>query len=281
MSRRNAEVHRRDPPAEVLSYYSAKTSRILAKYGPGPRVHFHTGLRAREVAPGASRDEVREAMVESQERLLDRVAVTGERILDVGCGLGGAAIRFATHLGADVTAITIVPEHVDVVRRFSREAGAHTVTALLRDAHDLAALGPFDAAVAIESSCYFDRRRWFQELRAVLPVGGRVHVVDCFEGDPSIAGRFDAYWRTRIGTLQTYDDAADLAGFERVATEDWGPDTRAFWALSRRWTALSLEVAPQWERSRLERSSGEHAWLSGAIEDERVRYLYVAFRRAR
>ena len=222
MPGRNASLHRSDPRAPDLTvarYYDEKSRRIIEKYGPGPRIHFHSGIHARSVPNDAPLDEVRAALVAAQEELVEEVSrrVPAQSILDVGCGLGGAALIFAKH--ARVTAITIVPSHVEYVRALG-------IDAELRDAHDLVGLAQHDAAVAIESSCYFDRARWFSELRRVLPIGACVHVVDCFVGSPRIAARFDEYWKTNIGTLESYDDAA--RDFRRVHTHDYGPDTLDF-----------------------------------------------------
>ncbi len=45
---------------------------------------------------------------ESTDRLLEW-AIAGHRVLDVGCGVGTTAIRFARETGADVTAADISP----------------------------------------------------------------------------------------------------------------------------------------------------------------------------
>lgn len=273
MSGRNASLHRSDtraPDLSVAKYYDDKTRRIIAKYGPGPRIHFHSGIRARTVAPSAPKDDIRSALVAAQEELLHEVShrlfPTGS-ILDVGCGLGGAALLFGDR--ARVTAITIASEHV----AYARGLG---VDARLCDAHDLAGLGEHEAAIAIESSCYFDRARWFAELEHVLPVGACVHVVDCFVGNPRVSARFDDYWKTNIGTLDSYDSAA--RDFERVHMRDYGPETLAFWTLSIRWSELA---AKDGDHERLRRSVGEHTWLRASIELGAIRYLYVVYRRTR
>jgi len=272
MSGRNASLHRPDTGASDLTvarYYDDKTRRIIDKYGPGPRIHFHSGIHARAVPNGASQDEIRAALVTAQENLVHEVSrrVPAQSILDIGCGLGGAALILSEK--ARVKAITIVPSHVEHMHGLG-------IDAELRDAHDLAGLPQHDAAVAIESSCYFDRPRWFSELRRVLPVGACVHVVDCFVGSPRVAARFDDYWKTTIGTLESYDDAS--RDFVRVHTRDYGPDTLAFWTLSIRWSELA---ARRGDRERLTRSVSEHTWLRASIELGAIRYLYVVYRRER
>lgn len=289
MSQRHASTPRSDPDAGELSsgvvrYYDEKTARIIAKYGPGPRIHFHTGLDADLPQLGASQDELRAASVRAQEALLAHLRPalrvgSDAAILDVGCGLGGGALYWAEALRAKVTAITIVPEHVRLVAGFAALAGVgDRVAALCRDAHDLQGLGPFDAAVAVESSCYFDRDAWFATLKGALRPRGEIHIVDCFLGHAGAAERFDGYWRTRVGTLGEYEGAARRAGFEGSVFEELNEGALAFWSLSRAWTRGELAVATsEGERARLRRSIEEHAWLEGALRGREIRYLHVAF----
>jgi len=213
-------------PAEVIRYYAEKTPHILAKYGPGPRVHYHTGFGpASPVAVGSGR-EARRLLARAQERLLgDSIRVWGrrvvsgwKRILDVGCGLGGPAIFLAERTGAAVIdALTNVPDHIAVIHHFAaaaRVAGRVRVrfgdacgleVGNLHDGGDAdAPPEPYDAAIALDSSCYLDRTRWFACLGRVLGRDATVHIVDYFAGRPEAAADFDARWLTRIGWFDEY-----------------------------------------------------------------------------
>jgi len=283
MSGRHVALHRSDPGADlnVAAYYTEKTARIIRKFGPGPRVHFHSGLCSRPARRHANAEALRAVMQEGQERLVQHVtrAALGDRILDVGCGLGGTAIHCAER-GKTVTAITIVREHIPIIEQFTQLAGVgHRVTALHRDAHDLRGLGTFDAVLAVESSCYFDRARWFHELGHVLSPGGDVHVVDCFAADRATVIRFDAYWRTSIGNTASYDAAAKAAGFRRISIEDLGERTRTFWNASIRWSQVHRIGATLAEEERLRKSILEHRWLRDAILNGYVTYRHLVYRR--
>ncbi|AKF08186.1 SAM-dependent methyltransferase [Sandaracinus amylolyticus] len=258
----------RDP---VAAYYRDKTESILRKYGPGPRVHFHTGL-VDDDHDGAH--DLRLAMTRAQERLLDHVRDTlalpaGARILDVGCGLGGSALYFAS-AGHDVVAITNERSHVAIAARFAREAGvAQRVRFEHRDAH-----APpderFDAAIAIESSCYFDRARWMRATSACLRPGGVLYVVDCFVGDDDERAWFDARWRTRIGPEPEYARAASRAGLDRVHDDDLAPRALRFWDLSIAWIRTTTADHEGVER---------HARLRDALARGAIRYRSMAWRR--
>lgn len=234
------------PQCDVAAYYRRKTAGILKKYGPGPRVHFHTGVVSQDDlndlrAQRPSRAVLSRYLVSAQEALLELCsdlwgaegALSGH-ILDVGCGLGGGAIFWAERTASKVTALTNIAHHARLTESFAAEAGVKgRVAAVVSDAHEVcSAVATFDAAVAIESSCYFDRRRWFRALRAQLRPGGRVHVVDCLRVDDSEACVFDAYWRCRLGSLQDYLEAARAAGFFLVSYRDLSRYTARFWEAS-------------------------------------------------
>jgi tocopherol O-methyltransferase len=63
-------------PQRVACFYDSKTQTILSRYGPGPRIHYHTGIVDQpmtdaELAPvRATAAGLRRMLVAAQERLL-------------------------------------------------------------------------------------------------------------------------------------------------------------------------------------------------------------------
>lgn len=275
--------------ARVVAYYETKTASILAKYGPGPRVHFHSGLADATQPRDATPEALRAALVASQEEVLrdaarawcDGAAFRGD-LLDVGCGVGGGALFWAMEHGARVTALTNVAAHVPLVRRFAAQAGvADRVAACVGDAESLAGPARFDAAVAIESSCYFDRAAFFASLARVLRSRARVHLVDCFVVRPESAAHFDRYFLCSMGSLESYERAAARAGFALEKSERLNARAAGFWALSQAWSRAHLaETADATERARLLRSIAEHEHFRLAYTDGGVDFLRVTFARA-
>ena len=175
---------------EVMTYYGGKTQAILRRYGPGPRVHYHTGLVDELECLQVPAEVLRRRLVAAQERILNHAAevwraasnLSGE-VLDIGCGLGGGSIFWAQEFGAQVTAVTCVPVHAELVEQFAASAGvASKVRPLVCDVLELQGRDCFDAAVALDSSCHLPRREWFRRLFALLRRGGRVFISDCFLG---------------------------------------------------------------------------------------------------
>jgi tocopherol O-methyltransferase len=236
---------------DIAAYFERKTQSILNRYGPGPLVHYHTGLVDDPPPLAASIPDLRRRLTAAQERILRHAAMVwrgssalrGE-VLDVGCGLGGGAIFWAREFGALVTAVTCAPSHVDWVVRFAAEAGVKSqVRALLCDALKVPGENRFDAAVAIDSSGYLDRKEWFRRLASLLRPGGRVYIIDCFLGRPEYEQPFNLYWHTSIGSIDEYLTAAQEAGLRNELVDDISHRTEHFWT-----TTLALIQAEAHEK---------------------------------
>lgn len=271
---------------DVQDWYEYKTESILAKYGPGPRVHFHIGLVPMDAPLSTDREELRGILVRSQEALLERATsvwdgastLSGE-IVDVGCGLGGPAIYWAQRFGGSVTGLTIAPGHVEHVERFALQAGvSDRVRAVAADATTWTTDRRFDTAIACESACYLHRRAWFESLSRLIRPGGNVFVEDTFLGHPDAATPFDAYWKTRIGTAREYVEAAAASGFRLESDVDLTAETTGFWRVSLAWIDAAVGERPNpKESARLERSREWHRrflemWSARAIEVRLLRF---------
>lgn len=267
------------PQAIVARYYDEKVERTLERYGPGPRVHYHSGL----FAPGEENvPATREAMVAAQERLLERLqpwVPAGARLLDVGCGLGGGSLFWAQAHGATVHALTLSPRQAEVGARFSQQVGAaDRVTFEVRDVMTLPESTPWDAAVAIESACYLPRAAWARLMFDRLRPNGRLVVADCFVEDAALRPAFDAYWKTASGSLAEYRRMGSLAGLQEIAVLEWSADAARYWELSLAKVRDEHAQAKDAEaRARLERSVEEHGRLARAMRDGRFRYAAVVW----
>jgi len=280
-----------EPPvgsAVVASYYDQKTASILKKYGPGPRVHFHIGHFEGHPNTGVEAEVLRQRIRQAQEEVIERAARAWDaphtfagRLLDVGCGLGGGALYWAQHCLTDVTAVTIAKEHLPLIAHFAQAAGVgERVHPVLSDACEVRAEEPFDAVVAMESSCYFPRERWFQHLRRLVRPGGAVCIEDTFLGLPECREPFDRYWRTRIGAVSEYVRAAREAGFVLEGNVDLTEGTSEFWAQSIAWSRCILrsEEVDEAEARRLRISIRWHkyfhaAWLRRGIEVRLLKFI--------
>jgi ubiquinone/menaquinone biosynthesis C-methylase UbiE len=119
--------------------------------------------------------------------------ISGERILDIGCG-GGAFCREVAPLVAPrgcVVGIDIAPAAVDIAKRLSTLEDWPVLTFTEADGHDLPfADESFDAAVCISVLGFCqDPRKALAEARRVLRSGGRFLVVNSDEDTRVYNGR--------------------------------------------------------------------------------------------
>jgi tocopherol O-methyltransferase len=275
------------PRAELIAYYDAKTAAILERYGPGPRVHYHTGLIDAPVRVDVAARELRQMLIASQERMLAYAAgawdasktLSGE-VLDVGCGLGGGALFWAQEYGADVTALTCVPCHAELVMRFARMAGVEKrVHAWLGDAVAMPGMNCFDAAVAVDSSGYLERTLWMRQIAKLLRPHGRLFIIDCFLGRKEYQTRFNRHWHTRIGTLDEYLGAAQRAGLSLVSLEEVSALTQPFWSLTIALIQQVMRSSNGRQQARLARSLRMHRFVHEGLGNGGLHYLLMSLRK--
>jgi cyclopropane fatty-acyl-phospholipid synthase-like methyltransferase len=275
------------PIEKLTAYYEGKTRSILSKYGPGPRVHYHTGLMDEPARPDAQAEQQRSQLVASQERMLRYAcrawrlsAVPFADVLDVGCGLGGGAIFWAQEFGARVIGVTIAPSHVALIRSFTQRAGVdRLVQPTLCDALAVPGANCFDAAMAIDSSSSFERGPWFHRLYKLLRPGGRVFIFDCFLGRPEYEEPFNRHWCARIGSIGEYLAAARVAGFRLETIEHVSHLARHFWTTTLSYMeaeAREAALSPQ-EAAKLEESLMIHAMVRNGLAEGGLTHALLSF----
>jgi tocopherol O-methyltransferase len=272
---------------ELVAYYEGKTQTILQRYGPGPRVHYHTGLVDEPEPLNVAVPILRQRLVAAQERVLFHAAevwsahstLCGE-VLDVGCGLGGGAIFWAQEFGAQVTAVTIAPSHIDWVKKFSAQAGVTSqVQPLLSNVLEVPGENCFDAAVAVDSSSSLPRKALFRRLASLLRPGGYAFITDCFLGRPEYEEPFNRHWRAQIGTVSEYIVAAREAGLQEKSIEDISLRTEHFWAL----TIALMQTEAREKRlnrdqaAKLEESLDVHNKVRQGLVTGGLRYALLSF----
>jgi ubiquinone/menaquinone biosynthesis C-methylase UbiE len=156
-------------------------------------------------------------LVEAADRLTDamtdRLRIDrGQRVLDVGCGVGQPAMRIARRTGAHVTGIAVSRDQIARATALAEGAGlGDRVEFRHADAMELPFPdNSFDAAIAIESIFHMpDRGQVLAEIRRVLRPGGRLVLTDFFERGPIPAEKqpaVDRLLRDFIMTLARPED---------------------------------------------------------------------------
>ncbi|KOG76086.1 SAM-dependent methyltransferase [Streptomyces varsoviensis] len=120
--------------------------------------------------------------------LIERLALQpGQRMLDVGCGIGMPALRLAGTVEADITGVTINSGQAQEANARAAAAGlSHRVRF---DHADAMALpypdDSFDAVWAFESLMHMERSQALAEMKRVLRPGGRLVIADTCQHEPT------------------------------------------------------------------------------------------------
>lgn len=160
--------------------------------------------------------------------LFEQIALdASHRLLDVGCGLGGACRMAATTTGASVLGIDLSPDFVATARALTARVGLSSLVDHTVSSGDSIEAGDedFDRAIMIHVGMNIeDKQAVFTEVRRVLRPGGLFGVFEQMRVGPGDL-RFPMPWAedersSFVRTEQEYAEALVTAGFVVERTED-------------------------------------------------------------
>ncbi|MBJ6802205.1 methyltransferase domain-containing protein [Geomonas propionica] len=151
----------------------------------------------------------------------------GLRVLDVGCGVGGASRYLVRHFDCRVTGIDQSPDYCAVATMLAARLGmGDRVSYLQADALALPFEdGAFDLVWTQHVSMNIeDKRRFYHEIRRVLAPGGRLACYEVLSG-PGGDVHFPVPWArypsaSFLVSRQEFSQLISQAGFETVVSQD-------------------------------------------------------------
>ncbi|KAI3916092.1 hypothetical protein MKW98_004533 [Papaver atlanticum] len=242
---RPKEIEKPDKvPAFVDTFYNLVTD--IYEWGWGQSFHFSPSI------PGKSH---KDATRLHEEMAVDLINVkSGDKILDVGCGVGGPMRAIASHSKANVVGITINEYQVKRAKAHNQKAGLDSLCEVVCGNFLKMPFGDntFDGAYSIEATCHAPKlEEVYSEIFRVLKPGSMYVsyewvTTDKYVGENSehveiIQGieRGDA-----LPGLRSYDEISQIAkkvGFEIVKEKDLARPPSNPW-----WTRLKMGRFAYW-----------------------------------
>jgi len=210
--------------ARVAGHYTSGTLQAMIEAG-WAKVRAQSDLAPVDQLAGV--DEFHIGGRPATQMVCQRMEMkSGLKILDVGCGLGGAARFMAAHYGAEVDGVDITPEFVEVGNALTQEAGLGNKVRLLR----ASALNlpqedaSFDRASMFHVGMNIENKAaLFAEIGRVLKPGGLLAVYDVMTvGEGSL--EYPVAWAkdestSFVATAAAYQSAIEAAGLSVNAIE--------------------------------------------------------------
>src|SRR3954469_11592120 len=254
------------PPTAVSEYYDANTRKFLLSGGDRA---IHRELWGPAVTSS------REAVNHTHALVLDQLAPDDRRVLDLGCGVGTAALYLARRRPGEVVGVSISPTQVRLADRFAARGGRldGSVRFVVGDFTALPGdLRGFDLAFAIEAFVHADSAAAFfaQAAGALRPGGALVIVDDVRTGDhddPALE-EFRAGWHApNVVTVEEAEALAADAGLALVASHDLSAMQR----LGRPRDRLVRAIVPL-----LRRLHGRSAWAQAMVGGDALQRCHRA-----
>jgi ubiquinone/menaquinone biosynthesis C-methylase UbiE len=160
----------------VPAYFDRVTDTYREKWSDS----FHFALFA-------GNEKLEDALLATEQRIADEGRFgPGQRVLDIGCGVGGPALNIAAYSKSHITGISITPRQIVVARQRASQRGLDDLTHFeVADAMSLPfAGGSFDAAYVFDAGCHMpDKAAFCRETARILRPGGCFLGLDWFKKD--------------------------------------------------------------------------------------------------
>lgn len=224
---------------QIQQFYDASSGLWEQVWGE----HMHHGYYG---ATGKEKKDRRQAQIELIEEMLNWAGVKqAEKILDVGCGIGGSSLYLAQKFNAHAVGITLSPVQASRATERAQEAGlASEVQFQVADALEMPfADDSFDLVWSMESGEHMpDKEKFLQECYRVLKVGGTFLMATwCHrpitlttgeltrEEQQHLAEIYRVYCLPYVISLPEYEAIARHLPLHHIRTADWSDAVAPFW----------------------------------------------------
>lgn len=210
-----------------------------------------------------------------------------DRVLDAGCGTGGASVFMAKTYGAQVVGINIVDEQIEAARAHAQQMDVEaSATFLNRSFLDTGfADNSFTKMLAVESVCLTSEKTQFiNEAYRVLKPGGKLLVLDGFllrsdltNEEQKLYARLRKGFGSLYSLLDTFVSEMRAAGFTTIKTYDKTKDVQQTAGTYHRMVAPLLPVAWLLKKLRIVDATLYHVLDACWAEQKVARHQFLIY----
>jgi len=149
-----------------------------------------------------------------------------QKVLDVGCGIGGSAFYMYKNFGVDVLAVDLSTNMINIGKQRAMEEKCADKVKF--DIVDITTANyepqSFDVIYSRDTILHIaDKESLFTNFLKWLKPGGQLLISDYCRGDKETSDRFEAYVKQRnyqLVTVKEYGKIIEKVGFSQVKAED-------------------------------------------------------------
>jgi len=177
---------------------------------------------------------------------------SSNRVLDAGCGVGGAAVFIHEQKGARVTGITLSQKQLDSANKLVTDKGLsnHIDFKLMDYTQTTFPDESFDVIWACESICHSpEPKKFMNEAHRLLKKGGRLVICDFFKTSEDQIDKnnwlqkwCDTWAVTQLNTSMDFKKGLEKSGFANTKVLDYTPQIQK--SAQRMYYASLLAVLP-------------------------------------
>ena len=224
-----------DITREIASFWNKTSEAFKMVWGP----HIHHGYF----------EGIGESPLLAQERLIEKLVELLEispkdKILDVGCGMGGSSLFLAKKYNVAVDGISLSQRQVEIATQIASQEGINNVRFKVEDALSLSSFSnnEFDIVWSLEScEQFFDKKQFIEQAFRVLKPGGDLMLAtwcsDADEYQGTEAKKYKklctAFQLPYMPTIAYYAHLLQKEGFLNRQVLNWSDKVAESWKIGR------------------------------------------------